>query len=134
MTVFLRFPYQTKTKLVIALRLLWSWKLWGNTQILSLLTKTRAKSSSLLSMLVSHKIVTVLFCLGLPISLHLRQTPRIHLTLQTKSSLRSYKPKICQLETFKNFSKVWGATRQMNYQLYLRLISSRISVPSSIVK
>ena len=31
-------------------------------------------------------------------------------------------------------SKVWGVTRPMNYQPYLRLINSRISVPSSIVK
>ena len=63
-----------------------------------------------------------------------KKKPRILLTFQTKNSLRSYKLRICQLETFKNFSKVWGVTRPMNYQPYLRLISSRISVPSSIVK
>ena len=72
--------------------------------------------------------------LDLPILLLLRQTLRILLIFQTKNSLKFYKQRICQLETFKNFSKVWGVTRPMNYQLYLRLISSRISVPSSIVK
>ena len=65
---------------------------------------------------------------------HRRRMLRILSTFQTKNSLRSYKLRICQLEIFKNFSKVWGVTRPMNCQPYLKLINSRISVPSSIVK
>ena len=80
------------------------------------------------------KIIESIKHLDLPTSLHRRRMLRILSTFQTKNSLRSYKLRICQLEIFKNFSKVWGVTRPMNCQPYLKLINSRISVPSSIVK
>ena len=118
MTVFLRFPCLTKTKSVTLLRLLLLWKSWGNTPILFWLTKTRAKSSSLSSMSVSPKIVTVLFCLALPTLLRQRQMLGILSIFQTKISLNSYRRRICQLKTFKNSSKGWGVIRLMNYQLY----------------
>ena len=109
-------------------------EIMGKHSNIILIDKNERKSSNLSSTLVSHKIVTALFCLDLPTSLHRRRMLRILSTFQTKNSLRSYKLRICQLEIFKNFSKVWGVTRPMNCQPYLKLINSRISVPSSIVK